>query len=182
MLPICRSTLKQIDARPVGVSPEQVRANNGTKVYSSTLGYTIGNRQKCTGSKYGHPRNDDVTDAKILNYRVKADMRGGLLNDIRLAGLEMWKDGDKFDGIGFRFEEKTKKRPIIFGKAFGDVKEESKRTRQAWTTILFKNKPMAEKVLTSDEEWVQLGNKFGKSMERQDKDKQYYTYYWFDRA
>ena len=41
---------------------------------------------------------------------------------------------------------------------------------------------MAEKVLTSDEEWVQLGNKLGKSMEQQVKDKQYYTYYWFDRA
>ena len=176
--------LKQIDARPAGISPEQVRESNGKgkdfKLYSPTLGVTIKKSRKVkAGRDYGSAKND-IGDGYIAVYAAKSMLRGGRWNDLELAGLEVDND-QNFQGIGFGCEEKCNESMRKTDRYLDQ--REGWKTKKVWTNILMNNATMPSKLLTSTERWELFENN-GPRKETKVEDLKLYpfTIYWFDRA
>lgn len=106
-------SLRQIAARPAGMSPEKVRelnlAGKDVKVYSPTLGITVKRARLITkgGMEIGLKNIQDIPEKKIDEYigRIRsADGRNKFHDDLELAGLDV-QDGSKHLNVGFLHRE-----------------------------------------------------------------------------
>ena len=166
--------LKQLTARPAGMSPEKVRelnrAGKDVKVYSPSLGITIKRSRVVTGGQDVSKKSiEDVSDAKINDY--KSRMRGSQWQDLELAGLETGNEGDAFDGIGFRHHVE-----FHADKAWYQVilRSPGISIRESWVTLLQQKPSTTAYKKTSYVSWVQGGRTLS--------DSHWVKYYWFDRA
>ena len=115
---VMAAALKQIQARPAGMSPDEVRklnrAGKDVRVYCPTLGITVKRVRMITkgGMEVGWKTINDIPEAKIDQYarRQKSGKSRNLINnDLELAGLDVWDDGNKYIHVGFlhRTEQNT---------------------------------------------------------------------------
>jgi hypothetical protein len=110
-------SLRQIAARPAGMSPEKVRelnrAGKDVKVYSPTLGITVKRARTITkgGMEIGLKNIQDIPERKIDEYvgRIRSTsndkQRNRIHDDLELAGLDVWDDGNKYIHVGFLHRE-----------------------------------------------------------------------------
>ena len=106
-------SLRQIAARPAGMSPEKVRelnrAGKDVKVYSPTLGITVKRARTITkgGMEIGLKNIQDIPERKLGDYvrRIRsAPNRNQFHDDLELAGLDV-QDGSKVRLLGFLHRE-----------------------------------------------------------------------------
>ena len=117
------AALKQIQARPAGQTPDEIRklnrAGKDVRVYSPSLGITVKRARMITkgGMEIGLKNIQDIPEAKIDQYvsRLKSGKSRNLIhNDLELAGLDVW-DGNKYDYVGFRHHTDKRKLPFSTG-------------------------------------------------------------------
>ena len=109
------AALKQIQARPAGMSPDEVRklnrAGKDVRVYSPTLGITVKRTRLITkgGKEVGLKNFLDVSDKKIDDYvrrlRGVTDKRNNIQDDLKLAGLDATDTNYTYVGFRHRAEQ-----------------------------------------------------------------------------
>ena len=179
------TAIKQIAARPAGMSPDKVRelnrAGKDVKVYSPTLGIAIKHSRLVTGgNSLGSNTIEIAPHQKIMEYQ--RHMRGSQQDDLQLAGLDVNDDPNSFLGIGFRHIATYER---YHQSAKRDSKAADVTVRRAFTTILMKSMSIPVPVQTSDEEWrtESTYGRYGRSSSTNKvKDNQMHTFFWFDRA
>lgn len=167
--------LEQIDARPAGTNPDDVRkanqAGKDIKVYSPSLGFSIKRSRIAKGGlEVGLTSNESCSDDKIMEYSKR--LQGGLYDDLVLAGLEVGDESTQFDGIGFRVH--VDRKPNLVKTGFQRYSRATYDSLEIWTFILFKDKSMSpKKTYKGSISYKDTKNVKGES---------WYTFYWFDRA
>lgn len=169
------AALAQIEARPAGTSPEQVRelnqAGKDFKLYSPSLGYSIKRSRLVNGGLECSKESDERTSNDKIN-EYKNRLQGSLYEDLQLAGLESGDENTKFDGIGFRHNISwVRSRPITrYGRLTSSGVPYT--SVEAWTLMVFQDKSASAKKTFR-------GTQVGGKPVTGDK---WYTFYWFDRA
>ena len=161
--------LEQVDARPAGMEPDEIRRLNQSgkdfKLYSPSLGYSIRRSRIVNGGLEASSKTDERLDNERINEFVSR-LQGSLYDDLQLAGLEVGDENTKFDGIAFRHHVSwVTIKPWFFSTELPVDKIE------IWTQLLFQDKSVSSKKTF---EGAKPANQRLSGMK-------WYTFYWFDR-
>lgn len=161
--------LEQVDARPAGTSPDEMRQLNQNgkdfKLYSPSLGYSIRRSRIVNGGLEASSKTDERLDNERINEYVRR-LQGSLYDDLQLAGLEVGDENTKFDGIVLRHHVNwVRLKPWFFSNELPVDKIE------IWTQLLFQDKSVSSKKTFEG----------AKPANQRLSGTKWYTFYWFDR-